>query len=62
MGYFQLMVKKHIYDEKRDEYYVPDELQCEEVKCINEAWLDGLCEEHWKEVEDIIKNNYLNTD
>ena len=30
-----------IHDKEYDEYYIPEELQCE--NCNNEAVIDGLC-------------------
>lgn len=39
----------YIYDPEYDEFYVPDNRQCE--KCANEALTEGLCKDHWEEKE-----------
>jgi hypothetical protein len=42
---------KYIHDKELNEYYVPEQLQCE--KCSNEAVIDGLCEDCYGDEKEI---------
>lgn len=40
----------YIYNPEHDEYYIPEEAQCE--RCANEAVEDGLCNDCQQEAEE----------